>query len=416
MTLKRFSATAILFLMILLLLSAFALLSLRNGEIDFVALLMGFGVAGYVLFQYNMLRRAFPQMDRFVLLTAQFLYSFGLVILYRMSPSTAIKQLAWVLAGSAAMIIAMQLVCKTRNFGRVNWIFMAISLGMLLSTAVMGSSIGGARNWLSIGPLSVQPSEFSKLLFIIISAYFLTTRETIVSFLPYIAYTAACVLILVWERDLGAALLICGTFLILFFAATRRFLLTGVGIGVFAVGAVAAAKIFPHVKTRVEVWKNPWAYYNGSGYQVVQGLMAIAAGGVFGTGLGLGMPEKIPVGTSDYIFAVIAEEFGVGVGIFIILVYLIFIVRGVLIALNARTKFDALLVFGCCSMLTLQSFIIIGGVIKLIPLTGITLPFVSYGGSSMLSSMLELGIIEGIALKNGARDEGELVLMGGVVE
>ena len=145
-------------------------------------------------------------------------------------------------------------------------------------------------------------------------------------------------------------------------------------LGAFALGAFLSYKMFDHVKTRVEVWQDPWATYNDKGYQIVQGLLAIASGGLIGTGLGLGMPEVIPVGTSDYIFAAISEEFGIIVAIAIIALYLVFIIRGILIAMDARTTFDKLLVFGATVMLSLQSFIIIGGVIKLIPLTGITMP------------------------------------------
>ena len=169
------------------------------------------------------------------------------------------------------------------------------------------------------------------------------------------------------------------------------------------------------MQTRVEVWLDPWATYKGQGYQIVQGLLALASGGLFGVGLGRGMPDVIPVSESDYIFTVIGEEFGIIFGIIVILFYLVFIVRGILIALNARSTYDALLVFGCTAMLSLQSFIIIGGVIKLIPLTGVTLPYISYGGSSLLSSMIQLGIIEGVAIKNGQKDEEELAEMGGEI-
>ena len=155
-----------------------------------------------------------------------------------------------------------------------------------------------------------------------------------------------------------------------------------------------------------------WASYNAQGYQIVQGLMALASGGLFGVGLGNGMPEVIPASHTDYIFSVIGEEFGILFAAIVIVFYLVFIVRGMLIALDARETYDALLVFGCTCMLSLQAFIIIGGVIKLIPLTGITLPFISYGGSSLLSSMLQLGILEGVAIKNSRREEEELQLMG----
>ena len=226
-------------------------------------------------------------------------------------------------------------------------------------------------------------------------------------------FTAVCVMLLVVEKDLGAALLISGTFLIMFYAATGRTWLTLLGVGILGGGAFASYKLFSHVRTRVEVWQDPWSVYQDGGYQIVQGLMALASGGLLGVGLGRGMPEVIPVRSSDYIFAVIGEEFGIIIGIFVIIFYLVFIVRGILIALDARSTYDALLVFGCTAMLSLQSFIIIGGVIKLIPLTGITMPFVSYGGSSILASMIQLGIIEGVAVKNGKADEAALEMMGG---
>ena len=195
-----------------------------------------------------------------------------------------------------------------------------------------------------------------------------------------------------------------------------KYMTSGIAVLANTSCSVASYHLFPHVQIRVAVWQNPWLTYENQGYQIVQGLMALAAGGLFGTGLGLGMPTVVPAYATDYIFTSIGEEFGILIAIFVILFYLIFIVRGVLIALNAYSRFDALLVFGCCAMLALQSFIIIGGVIKLIPLTGITLPFVSAGGSSMLSSMIQLGVIEGIAVKNGRRDEMSLKEMDGVLE
>ncbi|MEI6101948.1 MAG: FtsW/RodA/SpoVE family cell cycle protein, partial [Eubacteriales bacterium] len=180
-------------------------------------------------------------------------------------------------------------------------------------------------------------------------------------------------------------------------------------------GAISSYYLFSHVKVRVDGWQAPWSIYNNEGYQIVQGLMAIASGGLLGSGLGLGMPQVIPASHTDYIFAAISEEFGMAVGIMLIIFYLVFIIRGILIALHARNAFDALLVFGCTVMLSLQSFIIIGGVIKLIPLTGITLPFLSYGGSSVASAFLTLGIIEGVAIKNGEHDEAKISEMGGEV-
>ncbi len=416
MTIKRHGGTLILILLVLFIISAFALLSLRDETFDVVGLIIGGVLAFFVVFQYTMMKGIFRHIDKFALLAAQFLYSLGMVILYRLDTSTAIRQFCFILAGSILVVIVILLVRRSKDFGKLNWLFMIMTLGLLLSTLVLGESIYGARNWISLGPISLQPSEFAKILFIMISAYFFSTREKLSSFIPYVVFTASCVMILVYERDLGAGLLFGLTFLIMFFAATGRTWLTLGGVGVLGVGAVLSYNMFSHVRTRVEVWIDPWASYNDQGYQIVQGLMALAAGGLFGVGLTNGSPEVIPAQDTDYIFTVIGEEFGIIVGIFVILFYLIFVVRGILIALNARSTYDALLVFGCTAMLALQSFIIIGGVIKLIPLTGITQPFVSYGGSSMLSSMIQLGIIEGVAVKNGRKDEESLVMMGGHME
>ncbi|MBQ9942225.1 MAG: FtsW/RodA/SpoVE family cell cycle protein, partial [Christensenellaceae bacterium] len=397
-------------------LTAFGLLSLRNGQFDAVALIAGAVVAGYNLLQYNLLRASFKHIDQFVLLAAQFLWSLGIVVIYRIDPDLAIKQFACLLLGSIAMVVMMLLIRKSRDFGRLNWLFMALTLALLASTLVLGRTTYGAKNWIDLGFISVQPSEFAKVLFIAVSAYFLSTRHRLVSFIPYLGFTALCVVLLVVEKDLGAGLLIGMTFLIMFFAATGRTWLTLAGVGVLGVGAFGSYHLFSHVRTRVEVWQDPWSSYQDQGYQIVQGLMALASGGLLGVGLGQGMPSVIPARHTDYIFTVIAEEFGIIVGIMVIVFYLVFVIRGVLIALDAKSTYDALLVFGCTAMLALQTFIIIGGVIKLIPLTGITMPFVSYGGSSILSSMIQLGIIEGVAVKNGKADEEALHLMGGELE
>jgi len=402
--------------MALFILSAFLLLSLRNEKFDIMTLGFGAALSVYFILQYNLLCMAYKNLDRCVLLTAQALMSVGFVVLYRLDASLAMKQFLFLLAGSVAIPVMIALIRRTRDFGRANWVFMVLTLGLLLSAIVLGRTVGGARNWIQIGPISVQPSEFAKILFIVVSAYFLSTRENLTSFFPYIGFTAACVVIQVFAKDLGSALLIGGTFLIMFYAATGRTLLTLLGIGVLGGGAVASYHLFSHVRTRVEVWQDPWGYYNTSGYQIVQGLIALASGGLFGAGLGLGMPSIVPANKTDYIFTVIGEEFGVIVGVLVIAFYMVFIVRGMLISIDTDNTFDALLVFGCTSMLALQSFIIIGGVIKLIPLTGITLPFISAGGSSLISSLLMVGIIEGVAIKNGDRDERKIQELGGEIE
>ncbi len=413
MIIKRYSAGLILILIILFLLSGTALLSLRGGKFDINAIFLGVLFTIVLILQYNALKLIFKHIERFALLIADFLCVVSIVILYRLNPDYAQKQFLWIIIGNVAMIVTMMVIKRVNNFGKGNYFFMILAIGLLMFTLLFARTIGGAKNWLNIGGFNLQPSEFAKVLFLIVTAYFISSKTRKRDMLPYFIFTAGCVLLLVMSRDLGAALLFAGTFLIVFYAGTGNLLITLGCAGVFVLGGLLSYQIFSHVQTRVDVFIDPWATYNDSGYQIVQGLLAIASGGLLGTGLGVGMPTSVPANHTDYIFTSIAEEFGVIVAIGIIAMYLIFIIRGILIAMSARTKFDKLLVFGATVLLSLQSFIIIGGVIKLIPLTGITLPFVSYGGSSMLSSMMILGIIEGVAVKNGEYDEAKAMEMGG---
>ena len=415
MVLQRRGAGAMLVLTILFILSACGLLAFREGAFDFGPAAFGLGTAMLMLLGYNLAAIIFRHIDRITLVICFFLASVGLVTLVRLDVETAVRQLIWLAISMLLMFIVVVVIKRARDFGRLNYLMMAAAVGLLAFAYLFAHSKGGARNWVSLGPISFQPSEFAKVLFIIVSAYFFSENRGKWLSLGYVAFAGVCVIILVLSNDLGAALLFAGTFLILFFAGTGRTLLTLAGVGVAGAGAVASYYMFPHVRTRVEIWQNPWMYHRTQGYQVVQGLMAIAAGGAFGAGLGLGYPESIPVNTSDFIFAVICEEYGIIFGIITILMYLVFIIRGMIIAMNAGSRFDALLVFGATCMLSLQSFIIIGGVIKLIPLTGITLPFISAGGSSMVACMALVGIIEGVAAKNGERDERVIRNAGGEV-
>lgn len=413
MKIKRKSAAMILILQTLFILSVFFQLSLREEHIDYIAACVGLVLSFFNILLYNLLRGIFRQLDRFVLLSAQFLWSIGLCVIYRINPDLAVKQFAFVILGAMLCVIMMLVIVKNSDFGKLNWIFMIASAVLLLGTFLFGRTIGGAKNWIKLGPISIQPSELVKVVFIIVSAYFLSTEKTLKAFIPYLGFTAFCVIILVVSKDLGSALLFAVTFLILFYSATGRKLLTLAGVGVLGVGAVGSYFLFSHVRTRVEIWLDPWANYASSGYQIVQGLFALASGGLFGVGLGLGMPEVIPASSTDYIFTVIGEEFGCIVALMVVAFYIVFIIRGMLIALDTKSQFDTILVFGCTAMLAAQSFIILGGVIKLIPLTGVTLPFISAGGSSMMSSCMMLGIIEGVAVKNGKRDEEDIKLLGG---
>ncbi|MDL2226023.1 FtsW/RodA/SpoVE family cell cycle protein, partial [Eubacteriales bacterium OttesenSCG-928-M02] len=382
----------------------YGVILINQPEFNMQGILIVAGAVGLTLFQYGVLTAFFPGIDRAVLLIANFLCAVGLVVLYRINPDTALKQLIWMAIGMVGMVIALVLVRYGRVWPQLTWLYILASFGLLAITLVFGRSSYGANLSFSIAGFAFQPSEFVKVVLVMGMAAMLYHYRGLPTILLMGVYVGTCLILLLLSKDLGAALLYAGTAICMLYAGTSSKLLTGTALGVVAGGSVAAYYLFSHVRVRVALWKNPWAMYEGQGYQVVQGLIAIASGGLFGLGLTNGMPMSIPVRQSDYIFAVICEEFGWIIGICLVALYLVFIVRGAIIAMGARNSFDAVLAIGCVSMITLQSFINIGGVIKLIPLTGITLPFVSYGGSSMITCFVILGVLEGIAVKNADAD------------
>lgn len=399
--LRRVSAAGLLTLIIVFELSAFSLLAFRDEVLDTSALVFGVVLVALLLFQYILLTLFFRNVDRFLLIIANLLAAIGLIMQYRIDSDIAYKQLVWFGIGMVAMVICILLMRRPNLFRRLNWPMMLAGVGVLAVLLVIGDEKFGAKNWINVGGMSFQPSELVKVITVFVLAHWLTGSEEIRGLLPMLGYVVAVCGLLVLQRDLGAAVLIAGTALIVFHVATGNRVATAIGLAGGGVAAVASYYLFDHVRTRVAVWQNPWATYSGSGYQIAQGLMAIASGGAWGMGLTRGSPKVIPAYSTDYIFAVICEEFGVIFGVCVIALYLVFIIRGALVAINAPDRFTQLCAFGCTVLITLQSFIIIAGVIKLIPLTGITLPFVSYGGSSMLASMMLLGILEGVAIAGG---------------
>ncbi|MEA5059028.1 MAG: hypothetical protein EOM66_06780 [Clostridia bacterium] len=398
---RHMSALGLLCIVMLFEFMAFALLSLRDESFDPWAL--GFALALIVLLflQYICLQWISRYADRFLLVIANLLAAIGMIVQYRLSPETAFRQLLLYGLGMVAMFVCVGLMHKPSFFQKLNWVMIVGSLAILSVLLIIGKEQGGAKNWITIAGFSFQPSEFVKVALVFVAANYLTEQNGWRDWLPSALFAIFVCGILVMERDLGAALLIAGTYLIIFYTATGDVKVTLVGLGAGCIGAVASYFIFDHVRARVAIWRNPWATYETSGYQIAQGLMAIASGGIWGLGLTQGLPKSIPAYNTDYIFAVICEEFGIIFGIAVIALYLVFIIRGALVALYARDRYLMLVAFGCTVLITLQSFIIIGGVIKLIPLTGITMPFVSHGGSSLIASMMLLGILEGIAMRNG---------------
>jgi cell division protein FtsW (lipid II flippase) len=270
---------------------------------------------------------------------------------------------------------------------------------LLALPLAIGTEHNGATNWINVGGTSLQPSEVVKLALILVLSYFMSRRQA----LPWLLFGLFSLGVLMLQKDLGTALIYYFTGLFMYYGWYGNVLMTGLGVVGGAGAAVMGYAMFAHVKKRVAIWRNPWAYPETSGYQIIQALMAIASGGLFGVGLGLGAPRVIPVYFTDCIFAVICEQFGIIFGLLVLVMYVILILRGTSIALKSRSGFHGLVAMGATVMIGIQTFIIIGGVLKLIPLTGVTMPFVSYGGTSLVSCMGLIGLIQGVSSVNQDR-------------
>lgn len=397
---EKISSTAVLFLITLFDLTGFGLLAFKDGRLDFTAIVIGIFLAALLLFQYNILTAFFNGIDRYVIIIMNFLITVGVLVIYRINPEYAFKQLIFLILGLFVMVGAMYLTLKFKNLEKGRFVLMGISILILLVAIVLGHEVGGSKNWINLGGFSIQPSELVKIALVILLASYFAGGSSLKDTWPVLVFSAFCMVLLVVQKDLGAVMLYFGTTLIVFYVCTNNWLLSLIGIGTGAGGAVAAYKMFSHIRVRVAVWRNPWLDYQNYGYQIVQGLLAIASGGLIGVGIGRGMPSLVPARHTDYIFAVICEEFGLIFGMAILAFYIVLIIRGAIIARYAKTRFHMILAFGCTTIISLQGFIIIAGVIKMIPLTGITMPFVSYGGSSLLTCMALMGILLGVSINN----------------
>ena len=387
--------------------SAFLLLWLKDFAWQAAALAVAVPVM--IWLGVNFLPHLFPA-DKLLLSLTNFLCALGVLVLYATNPAYAYQQAVYYGVGLVAMVVCIYLVRIIRHWRIPVYLLMPVSLALLALPLLIGRETNGAKNWFYVGSLSVQPSEIVKLSLLLIISHFMSRRK----FLPWLIFAVGCLGLLMLQKDLGTALMYYGVTLMLYYASSSNLLLTGIGLAGGAGAAVLGYKMFAHVKRRVAIWQNPWSDYDNAGYQLVQGLMAIASGGLFGVGLGLGSPRTIPVYHTDFIFAVICEQFGVIFGLCVLLMYVAIIWRGATTAMAARTSFHGLLAMGATLMIGLQTFVIIGGVIKLIPLTGVTMPFVSYGGTSLVSSMCLIGLLQGVASLNedDLNEDTRLAMLG----
>ena len=356
----------------------------------------------------NLMGKIWP-VDRAILILVLLLASVGLIALSDVcrSEETPRDQAIYALAGVVTMFVGAALIRGLSNWKKRAPLMMALCALALMTPwlpAPIGGWYEGARNWIHLGPISGQPSEFMKPVLIVILAAGFSNRARFARCLPYIAFAALCCGILLTERDLGALLLYFLTTVLMYYVASSNGALCVAGLGMGAGAAVIAYNAMPYVQDRVAIWKNPWSDPLDAGYQVVRALAAIGSGGLFGMGLGLGMPRSVPLYHSDFIFTSIAEEFGLIFSIALMAVYVLIIMRGLIVAMNARTSFHSITAFGLVAIMGLQALLIIGGNTKLLPLTGVTLPLVSYGGSSLVSCFFSMGVLLGISSMN-AEDE-----------
>ena len=373
---------------------------------DFIApagLMLAFAAAHLAV------RRFAPGADPVLLPVTALLSGIGLAMVGRLDPALAGPQTLWIFVGVAVLALVLATVPSLESIGRYKYTIMLVALALLLAPALIGREINGAKLWLRIGGLSLQPAELAKIgLVVFLAAYLAEFREVLsVSTRkfaglhlprarhlgPLLLMWAVSLVVLVAEKDLGSSLLFFGIFLVMITVATGRWSYPVVGTVLFAIGAVAAFFMFAHVRVRVDIWLHPFADAAGKGYQLVQSLFALAAGGVTGVGPGRGIPTRIPFVATDFIFAAIGEELGLLGGIAIVTAYLVLCFRGLATAVRARSDMASLTAAGLVAALGLQTFVIVGGVTRLIPLTGITLPFISYGGSSIVANFVLLALL-----------------------
>lgn len=363
--------------------------------------------------------------DSVLLPLAVLLNGLGYVMIARLSERLAALQTTWTFVGVSAFVAILFGIQRVNDLSRYSWTFFFTGAGLLVLPMIpgLGFSSGGARIWVNLGPINFQPGEFAKVaLALFFAGYLAENRELLATgtkqigrisipelrhLLPLLAAWGFAVVIMVGQRDLGSSLLFFTLFIVMVWVATERTAFLVVGLGLFLMAATTAYLLFDHVQTRVAIWLDPWSRYQGKGYQIAQGIFALGSGGVGGTGLGLGDPTRIPEAKNDFIFAAIGEELGLFGATAVLLAYVLMIGAGLRVATRTNREFEKLLAVGLTTILGVQAFIIIGGVIRVVPLTGITLPFVSYGGSSLVANYMLLALLIRVS-DSSARRLGEI--------
>lgn len=391
-------------LVYLLCLLLFTALGFLQQPFDKFALIMGVVLCVLIGYSHFIVRRFYPDGDKFILIFASVLAVVGVAMLYRINPNTAIKQLIWIALGIIGYILIVVILPDLKSFAKYKNVYMIITLVLMPLALIFGTEQFGAKNWILIGPISFQPSEFAKISLVLYLAAALATYESKKSFKEEVkqlfqpalvaGFSMGC---MVLQRDLGSALIFFGISITLLYVATSKKKYVFTALGLAAIGSVAGYTMFGHVRERVMIWRDPWKYALGSSYQIVEGMYSIAAGGLFGVGLGQGHFQNLPVKESDMIYAIICEEFGIIFAIGLMIIYFLLFYRGIRAAFVTKDSYSQLIAVGFSTMIACQTLVIIGGIFSVIPLTGITLPIISYGGSSVLTIFFALGILQKIS-------------------
>lgn len=407
------------------------LATLDTLPVNYVTLLVG--SAAVLIIGHVVIRRLAPHADPVLYPVAAMINLLGLVMIHRLdiadqlraqandnkAPSSdAVAQATWVLVALVLFTLVLFFVTDHRKLQRYTFTFLVVGVVLLLLPLlpIIGTTINGARLWIRLGPLSFQPSELAKIaLTIFFAGYLVRKREALATvrrkilglgiprgrdFGPLVVAWLVALSILAFQRDLGTALMFFGVFVILLYVATQRRSWLIIGAVLFALAAVLGYLAFGHVQLRVKIWLDPWTYANDEGYQLVQALFGLASGGLFGTGLGEGYPQFIPFAKTDFISAALGEELGLAGMLAILMLFAILVERGLRTGLACRDPFGTLLAVGLSSVFALQVFVTIGGVTRLIPLTGLTTPFLSYGGSALVINWVMIALLLRISDRN----------------
>ncbi len=390
------------YLLMLMNLFGFGLLFVANNYHPHI-LYIGAGLLGIFILLYSIIVLC-NMGDKFIALMACMLITMGVLLLCRINIDYGVRQILWVTLGGVGFFTAYVVYYHIRFWNKLWFLYLAMGIGLFLATLLFGETVNGSRNWINLGSFSFQPSEITKILFIFfLSCYYSKAWEK-----PFCRLTPKWVTclgtylfigFLVLQRDWGSILVFFFIYIFMIYVYEKRFGFLAMNVGAAALVALLGHQFLYHIQVRVSTWLDPWSDISNKGYQITQSLFAIASGGYFGRGIGNGSPTYIPEVHSDFIFAAVCEEMGVFGGAAIILLFFLIAYRCFKISITARDPFDKAVCLGLTLMFSVQTFIIVGGVIKMIPLTGITLPFVSYGGTSIVVNFISLGIIQAISAK-----------------